>query len=63
MSFDKRDLAIMSASALVGYCQSARGGGWDAEAMKQWFLGLRARADATGKTIDAVYESNDQEGQ
>lgn len=61
MTFDKRDAAIISASALVGYCQSAPGllicvdREEGRKALENWINGLSSRATATAAAIDAVF--------
>ena len=61
MNAHKKDLAIVAASALVGYCQSVFcGGTWSANSLEGWFNGLQKRVSATADAIEAVFnDSND----
>lgn len=56
MTYDKKDKAIVKASALVGYCQSApdllRAG---TPELEQWIIRLQQYAEGAGQAISAVY--------
>lgn len=60
MNQDIKDIAIVKASALVGYCQSGKDIQFaSTESMEAWFRRLMHYVEATAHALDAAYIINE----
>lgn len=60
MSADPKDMVILNATALVGYCESIRcGGQWSADSMNKWLQRLDHYVQKLAESIEYVYNGNE----